>query len=97
MRPFIRVIKVGGSLLNWSQLPAAVEEWLHAQQSAINVLIAGGGQFTETIWQASQTFALSEEVAHWLCIDAMRLTSRLLAKIVTNTELVTQFDELRPR
>ena len=97
MRPFIRVIKVGGSLLNWSQLPAAVEEWLQAQPSAVNVLIAGGGPFTEAIWQASRTFSLSEEEAHWLCVDAMSLTSQLLARIVTNTEPVTQFDELRRR
>lgn len=97
MRPSIRVIKVGGSLLNWSQLRITLEEWLQAQSSAANVLIAGGGHFTNSIWRASRTFSLSEEAAHWLCIDAMSLASRLLAKVVPNLELITQFDELRHR
>lgn len=97
MRPQIRIIKVGGSLLDWSQLPSALEQWLQAQSSAVNILVAGGGQSTESIWQASQTFALSEEAAHWLCIDAMSVTSRLLAAIVTNSELVTQYKALKRR
>jgi 5-(aminomethyl)-3-furanmethanol phosphate kinase len=97
MRPFIRVIKVGGSLLDWSRLPGAVEAWLRSQPSAVNVLIAGAGPFTEAIWQASRTLTLSEVDAHWLCIDAMSLTSQLLVKVVKHAELVTEFAELRRR
>src|SRR4051812_28983906 len=97
MRPRIQVIKVGGSLLDWPQLASALEQWLQSQPLAVNVLIAGGGHFSESIWQASQTFALSEEHAHWLCIDAMSITSRLLTKILANTDLITQYDALNRR
>lgn len=98
MRSLIRVIKVGGSLLNWLQLRPAFDKWLQSLPSAVNVLVAGGGPFAEAIWQASQTFALSEEVAHWLCIDAMSLSSRLFAKIAgPDVEIITEFDDLRRR
>lgn len=97
MRDTIRVVKVGGSLLKWSPLPAALNEWLASQPPAINILIAGGGPLVDAIRQVSQLQSLSDESAHWLCIDAMSVTSRLLADLLTDFERITEFDDLSHR
>ncbi len=93
----MRVIKVGGSLFNWPQLPQALNEWLASQPLATNVLIAGGGVLADEIRRASQTHSLSDEAAHWLCIDAMSVTSQLLTELLTDSERITEFDDLRHR
>ena len=77
-----RIVKVGGSLLDCPSLPEALQNWLAQQSPATNVLICGGGEVAETIHRADQAFSLGEEKSHWLAMDAMSLTARLLAAIL---------------
>jgi len=95
MRPPLRVVKVGGSLLDWDELPAALKNWLTRQTPATNVLVSGGGRFADAIRRADESHALGEEASHWLCVDAMSLTARLLGKmaklaVVTRAEDVPE-------
>jgi 5-(aminomethyl)-3-furanmethanol phosphate kinase len=92
--PVVRVVKVGGSLLDWPELPRALDAWLNEQPSAINVLIAGGGNAVDAIRQASRAFLLDDESAHWLSIDAMSINSCLLADLLPDAVLVSMFGEL---
>ena len=50
----IRVVKVGGSLLDLPQLPQKLRMWLAAQSPAHNVLVVGGGPLVEQVrtWHA---------------------------------------------
>jgi aspartokinase-like uncharacterized kinase len=77
----LRIVKVGGSLLDWAPLPQALNQWLNGQPAAANVLIAGGGELAEAIRRADQLFGLGAETAHWLCIDALGTMARLLAAL----------------
>ncbi|MCA9230197.1 MAG: hypothetical protein KDA57_06075 [Planctomycetales bacterium] len=77
-RSVIRVVKVGGSLLDLADLADRIRRWLAVQTPAHHVLLVGGGPLVEQIrhWHASRP--LSEIAAHWMCIDAMTVTAHML-------------------
>jgi aspartokinase-like uncharacterized kinase len=93
----IRVIKVGGSLLNWPELTLALETWLNEQLPVSTVLIAGGGRLVDVIREMSSAFSVDDERAHWLAVDAMSIQSRLLAGLVTKASFIADFSDLRCR
>lgn len=91
----IRVVKVGGSLFDWPQLPTALDGWLNNQLPAINVLLPGGGALVDAIRQASQTFPLDDELTHWLSIDATSINSNVLGHILADAVLISSYCELK--
>lgn len=86
----IRVIRVGGSLLTWDQLPSQLLRFLADQSPATNVLVAGGGEWVELLRQSAKRFLLAEQDAHWLSVRAMSLTAKLLS-IATGIQLISDF------
>jgi aspartokinase-like uncharacterized kinase len=80
--PALRVIKVGGSLLDWPPLVPALRRWLACQRPAGNVLLCGGGIWCDALREAQQRFALAEQAVHWLSVDALTVTAGLLAQLL---------------
>jgi len=97
MIPGIRVIKVGGSLFSWDKLPSSVLDWLARQTPMHNVLLAGGGEFADIVRSADRRFDLGPHASHWICIDLLRATSRLLASLLPDAEFYSRVSDLTRR
>jgi aspartokinase-like uncharacterized kinase len=75
----IRVVKIGGSLLDLVGLPDRLRAWLAAQPRAHNVLVAGGGPLVEQVrWWNREIAAVDETASHWMCVDLLTVTAHLL-------------------
>lgn len=87
----VQVIKVGGSLFAFDQLPQRVNAWREKGAAGISIFIAGGGDLVQPLRTAHERFGLDEEASHWLAVRAMTVTSRLLAKLL-DVELVEEIE-----
>jgi aspartokinase-like uncharacterized kinase len=90
----IRVVKVGGSLLSWAEVSGALQDWLGRQTAMHNVLLAGGGEFADVVRSADERFGLGEVESHWICVELLHATSRLLASLLPDSRLIPQWTEL---
>jgi 5-(aminomethyl)-3-furanmethanol phosphate kinase len=77
----LRVVKLGGSLLEWPDLSAAFRKWLAAEPPAASVLVVGGGPLVEAIRALDRVHGMSDEAAHWLAIRTMSVTAALVAEL----------------
>ena len=83
----LRVVKVGGSLFDWPDLPAELKRWLD-QQSGQSVLLAGGGELADAVRRADALYGWGEVRSHWLCIEAMGITAQMLARLLRSDQPV---------
>ena len=90
----LRIVKVGGSLLDWPLLKDRLTAWLATQPVACNVLIAGGGDLTDAIRRAQEFHRFDDEAAHWLCVRALSVTAQMLVALLPEVSCTSSFDEL---
>jgi len=89
-----RVVKLGGSLLDFDCLAPRLHAWLAAQPPMPGVMLVGGGKLADAIRDAFARHRLGEEAAHWLCIRLLGVTAELVAGLLPEAVLVKRFDEL---
>ncbi len=77
-----RVVKLGGSLLRSDHLAERFARWRGDQPPATDVVIAGGGSLADAVREYAARFALSDEAAHWRCIECMTITARMVAELL---------------
>jgi aspartokinase-like uncharacterized kinase len=91
------VIKVGGSLLDWPELPDHLTLFLDRQRARVAsghlLLIAGGGRVADLVRNLDRDHRLGDETAHRLAIQAMDLTARFLAAILPGSVAVDRLTE----
>jgi 5-(aminomethyl)-3-furanmethanol phosphate kinase len=90
----LRVVKVGGSLLELPDLADRLRDWLGRQAPAQSLFIAGGGPFVDELRAMDSLHAVGDEACHWLAIRAMSLTARLLGALVPEWRLIGSWREL---
>ncbi|HVA50067.1 MAG TPA: hypothetical protein VNH11_27115 [Pirellulales bacterium] len=80
--PPVRVVKLGGSLLDLADLADRLRRWLGEQPAAANVLVVGGGRMADVVRDFDRRHGLRSADAHWLAIAAMALNARLVAALL---------------
>jgi aspartokinase-like uncharacterized kinase len=97
----LSVIKVGGSLLDWPELPARLRDFLdhYREQEQVlgarTLLMAGGGPAADVVRALDRTFDLGDLRAHRLAICALDWTAELLAKILPGALVVCRPEAFR--
>ena len=74
----VRVVKLGGSLLESSDWATRLAHWLAESTPARTLLLVGGGPPVDAIRQMASMFQYEAEFLHWLCVDAMDISHRLV-------------------
>jgi 5-(aminomethyl)-3-furanmethanol phosphate kinase len=78
------VIKVGGSLLDYPELPSRLASYLADLGRPNPVLLCGGGPTVDAIRKIDRAHGMDEEASHWIAVRALALNARLLEAIVPN-------------
>jgi 5-(aminomethyl)-3-furanmethanol phosphate kinase len=96
----LAVIKVGGSLLDWPELPRRLIAYLDARRLADTgeraVLIAGGGAAVDWIRSLDQIHGLSNLAADKLAVYALDLTAAILAELLPGSTTIDRLATLEP-
>jgi len=99
--PRISVVKIGGSLLTLPDLSQRLRAWLTDEQALHPpthfVLIAGGGQWVETIRAIDAKQPLGVERAHWICVSLMDVTAGLVGAMLSELFVVDSTADLKRR
>jgi 5-(aminomethyl)-3-furanmethanol phosphate kinase len=74
------VVKLGGSLLDLPDLAQRLDQ-LRPEWGPRPLLVVGGGVAADLVRAWDQLYGLGEERAHWLALDSLALTARLLASL----------------
>ncbi len=90
----VRVIKLGGSLLDWPELPVRFRRWLALQPLAANVIVVGGGPIVEGLRTIDRVHRLSIEASHWLAIRAMSLTTEIASELLLVVEIIDALEHV---
>lgn len=78
----VRVIKLGGSLLELGDLRQRLYSWLEKQTPSRNLIVTGGGKTVESIRELDAIHRLPCKFTHWLCVDVMAVTAKLASEIL---------------
>ncbi len=89
------VAKIGGSLLERTDLAGDLRAWLQQRPRDSRVLlIVGGGQMVDSLRDFQQRLAISDESAHWLAIDLLDSTSNIVGQLLPEIPAVATLGEL---
>lgn len=78
----LAVVKVGGSLYDHPRLGPGLCDFVRTLAADAVVIVPGGGGATDVIRDLQATHRLSEDVAHWLAIQALAPMERFLAELL---------------
>ena len=85
----MRVIKLGGSLLDFDGWEKALLAWLARQPTETSILIVGGGRKADAVRAAQHAQGLDSVAAHWAAVRAMAENADSVSKRLGATQVHT--------
>ena len=58
------------------------------------LLIAGGGKLVDVVREIDRASPIDAEVAHWICIDLMDITARMLGALLPEIAVIDDFQQI---
>ena len=93
----IRVIKLGGSLLQRPTLRQDMLDWLQKQSQALHVCIVGGGKIVDAMRELDGVHGLDKQAMHWRCVEMLTSTFEIACELFPDWIAVRskgQFDQI---
>lgn len=90
----VLVVKVGGSLLAWDELPDRLRALLHSRRVERPIIVVGGGAIVDCIRELDSVYRLGEVRAHQLAMRGLELTAHVLADLIAELQLVDDTESL---
>ncbi|WP_422925282.1 uridylate kinase [Singulisphaera sp. PoT] len=90
------VIKVGGSLLDWPDLPDRFRAFLAQYAGRKPLTVVGGGRAADAVRVLDWAHHVGDDVAHRLALRALDLTAHLFAAIISHTRVIDRIEDLAP-
>ncbi len=84
----VTVVKVGGSLLDWPELPERLAAFLETLRPRPIALVVGGGGFADVVRRLDRVHRLGEARAHHLALRSVDLSAHLVALLLPGLQVV---------
>ncbi|MCA9259102.1 MAG: hypothetical protein KDA61_07875, partial [Planctomycetales bacterium] len=84
----VHVVKVGGSLLDLPGFALKLQRFLQSRRHAHAVVVVGGGELVEQVRKWHFERPIDAVAGHWMCVDLMTITSRLVRARLPELALV---------
>lgn len=91
----VRVVKLGGSLLDLPDLVPRFRRWLKSNPPGKTMIVVGGGQIVDVVRGLDRIHRLDAGFAHWLCVDLLAKTAEVAAKLFPEFGVISRADHLR--
>lgn len=86
------VVKIGGKLLHTQDLGPRLTRFLATLKEPDILLVPGGGQVVNEIRELDRLHRLGEEKSHWLALQGMALTARILGALLPRAAVVENLE-----
>ena len=90
----LRIMKLGGSLLNRPEWPASLTRWLEVQPAMRNILLVGGGLAADAVRSFDKAHLLDPLASHRAAVEALGLSLHMAAAVLPQTHIITSLDAL---
>lgn len=97
----LRVIKIGGSLLELVDLKSRLIKWQLSESTWHNVYVVGGGRLVDQIRRLEQVHGLDNQVCHDLAMSTLNITAQFIGMlcnwpVVNGNDLTRQLGDSNP-